>query len=220
MSILMLEKVTYKSDNQTILKPISLEIEAGDCVCIMGASGSGKSTLLKLCSDLISPTEGEIYYRGKPYSSYEPTQLRKEIAYCTQGCYLFGKTVYDNLEFPFVIRKKSVDEERINKLLNAFSLGGDIKYKELHLLSGGEKQRIALIRTLLFKPQILLLDEVTSALDEENTSIVEAYIKALNKEGMTIVWVTHDKAQGERLFNKHIVIHKGEVSERGGIQYE
>lgn len=213
MNILELKKVGYKKEEKAILQDISLQVSPGDCLSIVGASGSGKSTLLKLCSDLISPTSGEIYFKGKPYADYEPIQLRRKISYCLQTPILFGKQVAENLNFPFKIRKEAVDQGRIIQLLERFNLNESFLEKEIQNLSGGEKQRIAIIRHLLYEPEILLLDEATSALDTENAKMVEAYIQELNQKGVTILWVTHQLEQSRRIFNKRIIVGEGNILE-------
>lgn len=172
------------------MENISIEVDSGDFISIIGPSGSGKSTFLKLCSDLISPTKGYIKYKDKYFSDYDPIELRKNIAYCFQTPYLFGNTVMDNISFTYSIRDKNVDLDRVNELFYIFNLNEDNLKKDVSNLSGGEKQRIALIRSLLFDPEVLLLDEVTSALDVDNTLIVENVINSLNKKGTTILWVT------------------------------
>ena len=211
MKIIQLDKIRYKNNEKIILDGIKIDIKKGDCISIIGESGSGKSTLLKICADLIELKEGNIKFKGKDYSFYESTDLRKKISYCTQIPYLFGNTVYDNLEFVFKIRNKEVDNERIINLLNIFNLNENIINKNINLLSGGEKQRIAFIRNIIFKPEVLLLDEITSALDYDNTKIIEDYIRKLNKQGVTILWITHSKKQSETIFNKRITISKGKV---------
>lgn len=213
MNILELKKVGYKKEEKAILQDISLQVSPGDCLSIVGASGSGKSTLLKLCSDLISPTSGEIYFKGKPYADYEPIQLRRKISYCLQTPILFGKQVAENLNFPFKIRKEAVDQGRIIQLLERFNLNESFLEKEIQNLSGGEKQRIAIIRHLLYEPEILLLDEATSALDTENAKMVETYIQELNQKGVTILWVTHQLEQSRRIFNKRIIVGEGNILE-------
>lgn len=211
MSIIELKNIYYKDKEKVVLDNVSLEINKGEAISIVGESGSGKSTLLKILSDLVETTEGEIKYNGKNYSSYNPTDLRKKISYCIQIPYLFGKTVYDNIEFPFKIRDKEVDKQRVNYLLNRFNLDESWLNKNVETLSGGEKQRIAFIRNIMFKPEILLLDEVTSALDSMNTKLIEEYVKELNEEGTTILWVTHNKEQSETIFNRRITILNGQV---------
>lgn len=211
MSILEVKNLYYESDNTQILNGISFEVDKGDCISIVGPSGSGKSTLLKLCADLLEISKGSIYYRDKIYSEYEPLELRKNISYCVQTPFLFGNKVIDNLEFPYKIRKDTFNKEKIVELLKRFNLDENILYKDINSLSGGEKQRISIIRTLAYTPDILLLDEATSALDKENSNKVEEYIKALNENGTTVIWITHNIDQSEGIFNKRIVIEDGKI---------
>lgn len=211
MEILSINNLIYEADNTKILSGINFNVEQGDCISIVGQSGSGKSTLLKLCSDLIQATSGEIIYRGKSYNDYNPLELRRKISYCVQLPYLFGNTVLDNLEFPFKIRKKEIDKDRVLYLMNRFNLDESFLEKNVTSLSGGEKQRVSLIRNLIFEPDIILLDEVTAALDKENAKIVEAYIKELNSNGITVLWITHSKEQSEGIFNKRITIDGGKL---------
>ena len=116
MSILKLDNVSYKLDNTDILKDINLEISKGDCISLIGPSGSGKSTLLKLCSSLISPTSGNIFFDSKDFYDYDLIMLRREISYCVQMPILFGDTVLDNLKFPFEIRKILLLDEATSAL--------------------------------------------------------------------------------------------------------
>lgn len=211
MSILRIKNLTYEADNTEILKSITLDVEEGDCISIVGQSGSGKSTLLKLCSDLIPASSGEIFYRGKSYGAYDPLELRRNISYCVQLPYLFGDTVFDNLEFPFKIRKQPIDRERVITLLGRFNLDETFLHKEVNSLSGGEKQRVAIIRNFIFEPDVILLDEATAALDKENARVVEEYIKELNQKGITVLWITHSKEQSEGIFNKRITIDEGKI---------
>lgn len=211
MNILKISNVKYSSDKDEIIKGINLTVEKGDCISIVGQSGSGKSTFLKMLSDLISPTGGSIYYNGKDYKEINPIELRRKISYCIQIPYLFGESVYENLAFPFEIRNTSVDEDEILKSLELLKLDKSYLNKKVDALSGGEKQRIALIRNLLSKPDILLLDEVTSGLDKENTKIVQSLIKKINEEGMTILWITHDMDQSKSIFNKRVHIDEGKI---------
>ncbi len=211
MSLLEFRNVTYIHSNNSILENISLNIEQGDFVSITGPSGSGKSTILKLCSNLISPTEGDILFKAINLNLYAPTELRKSITYCFQTPYLFGDTVIENIRFPFLIRDLQIDDVRVNELFSKFQMPIEFLAKEVKNLSGGEKQRLSLIRSLLFKPEILLLDEITAALDVENTKIVEKVIKSLNNEGITVLWVTHNTEQSRKLANKRITVENGRV---------
>lgn len=211
MSLVDFQNVTYVNDNKIILKNISVNVDSGDFISVVGPSGSGKSTFLKLCAQLISPTEGDIVYKSKSYVEYSPVEWRKSIGYCFQTPYLFGDTVMDNLKFPYSIRSKKIELKRVEELFSIFKLKNDCLDNKVKNLSGGEKQRIALIRTLLFKPEILLLDEVTSALDVDNTLIVEKVIQSLNEEGITILWITHNPVQSKKYSNKVISMENGEI---------
>lgn len=211
LSLLEFQNVFFIDDNKTILKNITIPIYQGDYISVVGSSGSGKSTFLKLCCHLKSPTEGKIIYKNKSIMEHNPMELRKNIAYCFQTPYIFGDTVMDNISFPYSIRGSKVDLQRVEELFLLFNLDKEYLTKDIKNLSGGEKQRIALIRTLLFKPEILLLDEVTSALDTGNTLIVENVIKSLNQDGTTIIWITHNPEQSKRTANKILTIEYGEI---------
>lgn len=211
MSLLEFQDVFFINGDKTILKDISISINSGDYISVAGPSGSGKSTFLKLCCHLISPTKGSVIYRNISIMEHNPMELRKNIAYCFQTPYLFGETVMDNISFPYSIRSLKVDLKRAEDLFLLFNLEKDYFKKEVKNLSGGEKQRISLIRTLLFEPEILLLDEVTSALDINNTLIVENVMKSLNQNGTTIIWVTHNPEQSKRNANKVLTIDSGEI---------
>ncbi|HBG39166.1 MAG TPA: methionine ABC transporter ATP-binding protein [Clostridiaceae bacterium] len=211
MSILEFSNVSFSNEGKSILKNLNIRIESRDYISIVGPSGSGKSTFLKLCNNLISPSEGNISFNNKNVSEYNPIELRKEIAYCFQMPHLFGDTVMDNLSFPFKIRNKKVDMDRIKYLFSLFSMDEEFIDEKVLNLSGGEKQRIALMRTLMFTPEVLLLDEVTSALDSENTLIVENIINKLNNEGSTVLWVTHNDEQSIKYANKLLTLENGEI---------
>jgi len=211
MNILSFHNISFIDEENVILNNISFQIEEGDFVSIVGPSGGGKSTLLKMCCHLISPSSGAITYKREDISKIDVVSLRKEIAYCFQMPYLFGNTVMDNLSFPYSIRNKKIDMDRIYSLFSIFNMDKDFLNKKILNLSGGEKQRIALIRTLLFEPKVLLLDEVTSALDVENTLIVETVVRDLNKKGVTILWITHNPEQSKKYANKILTLENGKV---------
>jgi len=211
LSLLELKNVSYIKEDKTILDGVSLEVWEGDFIAIVGPSGSGKSTLLKLFSHLISPTSGEVLYKGRDMMSYDPVLLRREISYCVQSGALFGRTVEDNMRFPFETRGQSFDRSAAVGLMNRFGLGEEILGEAIRNLSGGEKQRVALARTLVMKPDVVLLDEVTSALDQENTRIVESVIREFSEEGATVLWITHSPEQSRRLGNKLLTVEDGRI---------
>lgn len=210
MALIELKQVAYQTDKQTILQEVSFALEAGDYVTLTGPSGSGKSTTLKLIAGLISPTNGQILYKGRNLADLDPVPYRRQVSYCFQQPTLFDETVKDNLAFPFAIRKQPFDEERAKAALERVDLSADYLDKKITALSGGEKQRVALIRNLLFRPEVLLLDEVTTGLDETSKAIVHQLIAQVQQEGSTILQVTHDQ---EELAASHQLLQM----EKGGI---
>lgn len=206
-----LEHVSFAGEGKKILEDVSLSIEQGDFVSVTGPSGSGKSTLLKLCSHLISPSEGTIRVFGKDIFSFDPVELRRRISYCPQTPVLFGNTVEENLLFPCRIRRTELDRGSALSLLSAFQMGEEYLARDVQKLSGGEKQRVALVRTLLFRPEALLLDEPTAALDEENARIVEQAVSNLNRGGVTVVWVTHSDEQSRRCASRRLTVEGGRI---------
>ncbi len=192
-SILEVKHLSFSVGEKEILKDISFKIQKGDFLTIKGPSGSGKSTLLKLLAAIMNPSTGEIIYKGKPLSEYEITDYRKEVSYSFQNAALFGTTVADNLMFPYEIRNEPFDRDRAIALLDKVMLSKQYLDQKITELSGGEKQRVALIRNVLFTPEVLLLDEVTSALDAENRKVISDAILRLNRENnITVLWVTHN----------------------------
>ena len=192
-SILEVKHLSFSVGEKEILKDISFKIQKGDFLTIKGPSGSGKSTLLKLLAAIMNPSAGEIIYKGKPLSEYEITDYRKEVSYSFQNAAFFGTTVADNLMFPYEIRNEPFDRDRAIALLDKVMLSKQYLDQKITELSGGEKQRVALIRNVLFTPEVLLLDEVTSALDAENRKVISDAILRLNRENkITVLWVTHN----------------------------
>ncbi|ALV22096.1 ABC transporter ATP-binding protein [Carnobacterium antarcticum] len=212
--IIKLTQLSFKANDNLILNDINLSIEEGEFVTITGPSGSGKSTLLKIMASMISQTAGSIDYQGKRLEEYDPIAYRKEVSYCFQTAVLFGKTVQENLSFPYEIRQETFNSEKAAAYLMKVGLNKTYLTKNINDLSGGEKQRIALVRNLLITPKVLLLDEVTSALDAENQFIVRHLIREMNQtEGITVLWVTHNAdeiAESDRV----IQIVNGEAEEK------
>lgn len=206
MALIELKQVAYQAGDQEILQDVSFAAEEGDYLTLTGPSGSGKSTTLKLIAGLISPNKGEIFYKGKNLDDLDLVQYRRQVSYCFQQPTLFDETVKDNLALPFAIRKQDFAEKRVKEALKQVDLPADYLDKKITTLSGGEKQRVALIRNMLFRPEVLLLDEVTTGLDEESKQIVHQLIARVHQEGTTIVQVTHDQ---EELAASKQLLHMG-----------
>ena len=197
MKIFELDNLGLVSPEKVILEEISLSVEAGEHLTITGPSGSGKSSLLKLLAALVSPSSGRIVYQGRDLEDLDPVTYRREVSYCFQQPVLFGQTVRDNVAFPFEIRQIPFDQERVLTALARLDLGPEFLDKPIKDLSGGEKQRVALVRNLLFEPKVLLLDEVSSGLDEKTKILLRTFLKDLHQEGVTLIEVTHDQQEIE-----------------------
>lgn len=197
--LLDVHHISYSPHQAGLLAPVSFQLNAGEQLYLTGPSGSGKSTLLKIIASLLEPTTGTLMYKGDPVANLKPEQYRREVSYCFQSPTLFGETVWDNLALPWHIRQQKADPALLRRWLEKVRLPGDLLDKNISLLSGGEKQRVALLRNLQFLPAILLLDEITSALDEENKQGIGELIDDMAKQqGTAVIWITHDKMEIER----------------------
>lgn len=208
MDIIELNKVSYQVEDKPILKDIDLHVAEGQRITLTGPSGSGKSTILKLVASLISPTQGQINFQGKDVAQLDPISYRRQVSYCFQQPSLFGTNIADNLRFPFELRDEPFNQQQAVELLWQVDLDESYLNKKIETLSGGEKQRVALIRNLLFPPKVLLLDEVTTGLDENSKAIVHKLIRNYHQEGTTILEVTHDATELD-LANHLITIKEG-----------
>ncbi|EPJ7087270.1 iron efflux ABC transporter ATP-binding subunit FetA [Citrobacter amalonaticus] len=192
--LLQVNNVGYQVGTTKILNNISFDLHPGEFKLITGPSGCGKSTLLKIIASLLSPNSGEILFVGEDIATLNPEHYRQQVSYCAQTPALFGDTVYDNLVFPWQIRNRRPDPGAFLADLARFQLPESMLTKNINELSGGEKQRISLIRNLQFLPQVLLLDEITSALDESNKRNVNEIIHHYARDQQIgVLWVTHDK---------------------------
>ncbi|CAJ1193951.1 putative iron export ATP-binding protein FetA [Companilactobacillus paralimentarius] len=210
--IFEVKNLFYQVGETKILKDITLDIEQGKYLTVIGPSGSGKSTLMRILASMISATSGEVLFHGKDIATYEPTEYRQKVSYAFQQPTLFGKTVRENLAFPFEVRKQAFDEDKVIKYLEMVNLNQDYIDKSVNDVSGGEKQRIALLRNLLFQPEVLITDEVTAGLDTENKAIVHKMLNEFNQRGLTILRVTHDESEIESSTDT-ITIKNGEVQD-------
>lgn len=181
------------------LKDVSLSIEKGDMLAIMGPSGSGKSTLLNILGFMDRPSAGKYILNGKAterLSSKEYSRYRnKMVSFIFQDYNLLEDyTVYDNVELPLLYRKISSKEKKSLIMSTLEKLDIKDKYAaKVSRLSGGQRQRVAIARALVTGSEIILADEPTGALDQERGKEIMSILTELNKEGKTIIVVTHDK---------------------------
>ena len=218
MEILRLDHVTLDIKDHRILDDISFGVAAGDIVGLAGPSGAGKSSLLRLLNLLRSPSAGTIAYKHRPLDQYEPAQLRREVGYVLQKPYLFGGAVRDNLEYAYRVWRQKPDPQEISAYLERVNLPISILDKTKNEMSGGEQQRVALVRSLLAKPQVLLLDEVTASLDEANTLLLEQLIRTeWSARSITVLFISHQPAQLRRLAQSVLVLEAGRLGYWGPV---
>lgn len=209
MDVLSLKNISFKN----ILTNINLSIPQNSFITLSGPSGSGKSTILKICARMLTQSTGELIFEGEDAAKTPVDKYRMQVSYCFQQPVLFGDTVADNLDFPFKIRNEPLDRQHEIELLERVNLSSYYLEKPIADLSGGEKQRVALIRNLMFKPKILLLDEVTTGLDANNKEIVHMLISSYRKSGGTVIAVTHDTDE-LRQAEQIIHIEEGRILEQ------
>lgn len=186
----------HKEELIEVLNNINFEVEEGEIVAIVGPSGAGKSTILNLISKLITPSEGVVNVNGN-------------IGYMFQRDCLFDwKTIYKNILLGLEIQKNKTEEAiaSVNRMLEEYNLM-EFKNSYPHQLSGGMRQRVALIRTLAVNPDILLLDEPFAALDYQTKLIVSNDIyKIIKKEKKTAIMVTHDISEAISMADKILIL--------------
>jgi putative ABC transport system ATP-binding protein len=201
----------------TALNEVEFKVEQGEFVAVMGPSGCGKSTLLNIIGLLDNPSGGQYYFMDKEVSNYKESQrtdLRKgNIGFIFQSFNLIDElNVFENVELPLLYLKMSAKErrEKVDNVLERMQ----ISHRKKHFpqqLSGGQQQRVAVARAVVANPKLLLADEPTGNLDSANGDAVLKLLEELNKEGTTIVMVTHSSAHAERahrivqLFDGNIV---------------
>ncbi|QYZ79579.1 ABC transporter ATP-binding protein [Methanofollis formosanus] len=185
------------------LDDLSLTIEEGDFVAVMGSSGSGKSTLMNQIGCLDVPTSGTLWIAGKnvgEMSDFELTQLRRDtIGFVFQKFNLIPVlTARENVEIPLILKEGHRDTQgRAETLLRTVGLDGEVITHTPAELSGGQQQRVAIARALVNDPRILLCDEPTGNLDSKTSTQIMDLLAALHREGRTVVMVTHDQATAE-----------------------
>lgn len=197
MHLFQLQSVGLSDRDKSILTDISFTVLEGERLTLVGPSGSGKSTILKLLAGLTSTTSGTIFFQGRNIAELDMPTYRREVSYCFQQPVLFGQTVQDNLRFPYELRQLAFDQSKALKALERVNLEPAFLTKKITELSGGEKQRVALIRNLLFEPKVLLLDEISAGLDSETKAIVNKLLADYHAAGNTLIEVTHDQSEIE-----------------------
>ena len=214
-----LAQISLKNVNKSfgahhVLEDVNLDINEGDFICIFGKSGGGKTTLLNIIGTLESYDSGDMssFAKLNPIKKKKDCELlrRNNIAYLFQNFALVEKmTVEENMKLAVKYNKAKNKKELIQTALDKMGVGDKLKSK-VYELSGGEQQRVAIARNMVKPFDIMLADEPTGSLDDENKSIVIDTLLALNKEGKTIVVVSHDK-DFKKIASKSYLISEGKL---------
>ncbi len=213
--ILQVDSLTRKVDNKTIVDGISFHVSTGELLAVAGPSGAGKSSLLRLINRLDEPSSGTAWLNGADYRTLPPRDLRRRVGMIMQRPFLFPGTVAANLQFGPEQHGFTLTPEQIAELLASVGLSG-FEDRDVAYLSGGEAQRVSFARALANRPEVLLLDEPTSSLDETAVRQVEAVItEAVRNRGLACVMVTHDAAQAARVASRILRLRAGRVEETG-----
>ncbi|ALS75302.1 amino acid ABC transporter ATP-binding protein [Planococcus rifietoensis] len=210
------QHVDYRIGDLEILNDITGSFPQGRITTLVGPSGAGKSTLLKLCNGLISPANGEIFVKDKAIGDYDPVELRRMVGMALQSAPMISGTVYENLNLPLELQGQQLAKEQAVELLEDVGLKGDLLDRKVKELSGGQRQKVSIARTLVNKPEILLMDEITSSLDRASKLEVEELISKINRKyKTTIIWITHNLQQALEIGDYTWVMMDGQVVETG-----
>ena len=213
---LSLKNISKKYKDKEILKNINFDIKEGELVCILGPSGCGKTTLLNIIGGFISDFSGDVLLSDENINNIPPE--KREIATVFQSYGLFThKNVIDNVSYGLKLLKidKNTRENRAKEMLEKVGLASYEK-KKIKELSGGEQQRVAIARSMVLNPKLLLLDEPLSNLDVHLRDVMRKEIKKIQKQfGVTMIIVTHDQEDAFKLADRVIVINEGRIEQVG-----
>ncbi|WID99022.1 amino acid ABC transporter ATP-binding protein [Bosea vestrisii] len=220
MSLVEIQDVSKSYGTNQVLKGVSLDIEKGEVVAVIGRSGSGKSTLLRCVNGLEPVQAGTISVDGVKVNdpATDLRKLRQEVGIVFQSFNLFPHlSVADNITLaPRVVKKQRPDEARAVAREVLARVGLEDKLDAYpSQLSGGQQQRVAIARSLAMRPKLMLFDEVTSALDPELTGEVLKVLESVAQEGMTMILVTHEMGFARRFGSRVVFMHEGRIHEEG-----
>lgn len=212
------KNVALRYTEKAVLRDVNLQIQNGEFMVLVGPSGSGKTTMLKMINRLLEPTDGDIYMDGKRIKDYDERELRLSTGYVLQQIALFPNlTVAENIALIPEMKgwSKADIEQKTAELLEKVGLpAADYAKRMPSELSGGEQQRVGIVRAIIAQPKILLMDEPFSALDAISRKQLQVLTKHLHEElGMTTIFVTHDTDEALRLGNRIAVLQSGEIQQ-------
>lgn len=201
--VLQLERLRKNregADGAPLFSEVTAVIEKPDMIALLGVSGQGKSTLQRILAALDKADEGAIRLHNVSQCDMDPRGWRMKVCYVAQQAVMLQGSIEHNLKTVSLLHRTPYDRELVQHLLRRLGLEHLDLSKSAADLSGGEKQRVSLLRSLLLHPEVLLLDEVTASLDRGSKQMVEEMLKEWHdQEGTTMIWVTHDLEQARQL---------------------
>lgn len=215
--VIEFKNVSKKYGDKYAVKDVSLIINKGDFITVIGSSGSGKTTLMKMINRLVIPEEGEVIVNGVNVMDEDVIALRRRIGYAIQGNILFPHmTVRENIVY--VLRLlgciESYIEKRVHELLELVSLDEDVLDRYPSQLSGGQQQRVGFARSFAARPSILLMDEPFGAIDAITKNQLQKDLKKIHeKKKNTVVFITHDILEALTLATKVVVFNEGQIEQ-------
>lgn len=203
-----LDGVAFDAGGESLVRDLSLTLDAGPMSVVMGPNGSGKTLMLRLLHGLVVPTRGRVTWAGAPLTD----AVRRRQAMVFQKPVLLRRSVAANVDFVLSLTGRSDPAVR-DALLDRVGLLA-LSARPARRLSGGEQQRLALARALATEPDVLFLDEPTASLDPASTLRIEEVVRWAHAHGTKIVWITHDIGQARRLADEVVFLHRGRVVEQ------
>ncbi|CAH0417317.1 ABC transporter ATP-binding protein [Periweissella fabaria] len=215
-TLIKLDNVTKIYQDKTVVANLSLDVQAGEFLVLVGSSGSGKTTTLKMVNQLITQTKGNVIFKGKNVTEYNLRELRLQIGYVLQQIALFpNMTVAQNISLIPEMKKqpKAATNKMVDDLLREVDMDpANYRDRMPNELSGGEQQRIGILRAFAANQDVVLMDEPFSALDPILRGQLQALVKKIHQQfGTTIIFVTHDMDEALRLGDRIAVMRHGEI---------